>query len=141
MFFFYCQIERLDDLRYSLQLATLASADEVSSTQTPSTAEPSPRQQRHRVPNINNDADEIETSPSITRRGAMSPSMASVTSGSTTASGVDGTHGMTWDYIADLNYDGQSLEKRKVRKINILFSSNPNIHKSLYGLCFWASDP
>lgn len=116
MFFFYCQIERLDDLRYSLQLATLASADEVSSTQTPSTAEPSPRQQRHRVPNINNDADEVETSPSITRRGAMSPSMASVTSGSTTASGVDGTQGMTWDYIADLNYDGQSLEKRKVRK-------------------------
>ena len=102
----------MDDLRYSLQLATLGS-DEVSSTQTPSTAEPSPRQ-RHRVPT--NDADEVETSPSVTRRGAMSPSMASVTSGSTTASGVDGTQGMTWDYIADLNYDGQSLEKRKVRK-------------------------
>ena len=101
----------MDDLRYSLQLATLAS-DEVSSTQTPSTAEPSPRQ-RHRVLPTN-DADDVETSPSVTRRGAMSPSMASVTSGSTTASGVDGTQGMTWDYIADLNYDGQSLEKRKV---------------------------
>ena len=25
--------------------------------------------------------------------------------------------------------------------LDILFSSNHNIHKSLYGLCFWASDP
>ena len=24
--------------------------------------------------------------------------------------------------------------------LDILFSSNQNIHKSLYGLCFWASD-
>ena len=24
--------------------------------------------------------------------------------------------------------------------LDILFSSNHNIHKSLYGLCFWASD-
>ena len=24
---------------------------------------------------------------------------------------------------------------------DILFSSNHNIHKSSYGLCFWASDP
>ena len=25
--------------------------------------------------------------------------------------------------------------------LDILFSSNHNIHKSLHGLCFWASDP
>ena len=25
--------------------------------------------------------------------------------------------------------------------VDILFSSNHNIHKSSYGLCFWASDP
>ena len=25
--------------------------------------------------------------------------------------------------------------------LDILFSSNHNIHKSSYGLCFWASDP
>ena len=26
-------------------------------------------------------------------------------------------------------------------QLDILFSSNHNIHKSSYGLCFWASDP
>ena len=26
-------------------------------------------------------------------------------------------------------------------KLDILFPSNHNIHKSLYGICFWASDP
>ena len=26
-------------------------------------------------------------------------------------------------------------------KLDILFSSNHNIHKSSSGLCFWASDP
>ena len=93
----------MEDIRNVLQLATLGS-DEVSSTKTPSTAEPSPRQ-RHRVPT--NDADEVETSPSVTRRGAMSPSMASVTSVSTTASGIDGPQGLQWDYTEDLNYDGQ----------------------------------
>ena len=25
--------------------------------------------------------------------------------------------------------------------LDVLFSSNHNIHKSWYGLCFWASDP
>jgi len=25
--------------------------------------------------------------------------------------------------------------------LDILFSSNPNIHKSMCGLCFWAADP
>ena len=29
----------------------------------------------------------------------------------------------------------------RVCTLNILFSSNHNIHKSLHGLCFWASDP
>ena len=28
-----------------------------------------------------------------------------------------------------------------VLRLDILFSSNHNIHKSLYDLCFWASDP
>ena len=28
-----------------------------------------------------------------------------------------------------------------VRNLDILFSSNHNIRKSLHGLCFWASDP
>ena len=28
-----------------------------------------------------------------------------------------------------------------ITPINILFSSNHNIHKSSHGLCFWASDP
>ena len=27
------------------------------------------------------------------------------------------------------------------RRLDILFPSNHNIHKSLCGLCFWASDP
>ena len=31
--------------------------------------------------------------------------------------------------------------KRIYLWLDILFSSNPNIHKSSYGLCFWASDP
>ena len=29
----------------------------------------------------------------------------------------------------------------QVCRIDILFLSNHNIHKSLCGLCFWASDP
>ena len=28
-----------------------------------------------------------------------------------------------------------------ITKLDILFSSNHNIHKSSCGLCFWASDP
>ena len=28
-----------------------------------------------------------------------------------------------------------------LRMLDIVFSSNHNIHKSLHGLCFWASDP
>ena len=28
-----------------------------------------------------------------------------------------------------------------VSALDILFSSNHNIHKNSYGLCFWASDP
>ena len=30
---------------------------------------------------------------------------------------------------------------RHTHTLDILFLSNHNIHKSLYGLCFWASDP
>ena len=29
----------------------------------------------------------------------------------------------------------------RILTLDILFSSNHNIHKSLYCLCFWASDP
>ena len=29
----------------------------------------------------------------------------------------------------------------RVSTLDILFASNHNIHKSSYGLCFWASDP
>ena len=29
----------------------------------------------------------------------------------------------------------------EVRRLDILFSSNHNIHKSSCGVCFWASDP
>ena len=28
-----------------------------------------------------------------------------------------------------------------IPRVDIHFSSNHNIHKSSYGLCFWASDP
>ena len=35
----------------------------------------------------------------------------------------------------------QAEEELLSCKLDILFSSNHNIHKSLYGLCFWASDP
>ena len=31
--------------------------------------------------------------------------------------------------------------KLHVDTLDILFSSNHNIHKSSHGLCFWASDP
>ena len=29
----------------------------------------------------------------------------------------------------------------ELNALDILLSSNPNINKSLYGLCFWASGP
>ena len=35
--------------------------------------------------------------------------------------------------------DEQELDI-ETRKLDILFSSNHNIHKSSFGLCFWASD-
>ena len=47
-------------------------------------------------------------------------------------------------------YDSQPLNSslpelrrsnRLVLMLDLLFSSNHNIHKSSYGLCFWASDP
>ena len=36
--------------------------------------------------------------------------------------------------------DEQELDI-ETRKLDILFSSNHNIHKSSSGHCFWASDP
>ena len=83
---------RLADLKTSLEYAL--GSDDVSSAQTPSTADPSPRRyfflfspfflfiffffpQRF-LPRLPNNEDEIiETSPAMTRRGAMSPSVAS----------------------------------------------------------------
>ena len=56
----------MEDLRYSLELATLGS-DEVSSTKTPSTAEQSPRQ-RHRVPT--NDASQKGAKSEAARKTA-----------------------------------------------------------------------
>ena len=74
----------------------------------------------------NNEDEIIETSPAMTRRGAMSPSVASgifpfffflfysffiifffsVTSGSTNASGVDGNQRrLDWDPLADFGYE------------------------------------
>ena len=92
---------RLDVLRNSLEYAL--GSDELSSVQSPSTAEPSPRLPRS-LPRLPvHDVEEVETSPSVTRRGAMSPSMASVTSGSTTASGVEGQRRLEWDSGADLD--------------------------------------
>ena len=38
--------------------------------------------------------------------------------------------------IADINSSTQ-----EICLLDILFSSNHNIHKSSFGLCFWASDP
>ena len=79
------------------------------------------------LPRLPNNEDEIiETSPAMTRRGAMSPSVASgifslfsffffifpfffsflVTSGSTNASGVDGNQRrLDWDPLADFGYE------------------------------------
>ena len=34
-----------------------------------------------------------------------------------------------------------NLQHTASRRLEILFPSNHNIHKSLCGLCFWASDP
>ena len=33
------------------------------------------------------------------------------------------------------------LMKRQMPLLDILFLSNHNIHKSSYGICFWASEP
>ena len=34
-----------------------------------------------------------------------------------------------------------NTKNNKLCTLDILFSSNHNIHKSSHGLCFWASDP
>ena len=39
-----------------------------------------------------------------------------------------------YTYLCDLLYN-------QISKLDILFLSNHNIHKSLFSLCFWASDP
>ena len=39
------------------------------------------------------------------------------------------------------NTDNNVAEICQVRLVEIIFSSNYNIHKSLCGFCFWALDP
>ena len=91
---------RLDVLRTSLDFEL---EDQPSSTQ-PST-EPSPRRYLPQLPDPEYETDTL-SSPSVTRRGAMSPSLASVASGSTTASGTDAVRrrNLEWDSGADLGY-------------------------------------
>lgn len=98
---------RLEDLRTSLEFAL--GSDELSSAQ--QSTEPSPRRFLPRVPPGYSELDDNDSmaSPSVARRGAMSPSMASVTSGSTTASGpTEGLRrrNLEWDSGADLGYEG-----------------------------------
>ena len=49
------------------------------------------------------------------------------------------------DFLSDffLVYYVMYVQKTKVTdcSLDILFLSNPNIHKSWFGLCFWALDP
>ena len=40
-----------------------------------------------------------------------------------------------------LYFDGVETTKSELGYFRHTFSSNHNIHKSLYGLCFWVSDP
>ena len=40
-----------------------------------------------------------------------------------------------------INRGRTAARKVNLHILDILFSSNHNIHKSLNGLCFWASDP
>ncbi len=90
---------RLETLRASLDF----DMDEESSAQPSS--EPSPRRYLPRVPTTDEDIESFP-SPSVTRRGgALSPSIASVASGSTVASGTDPRRrNLEWDSGADLGY-------------------------------------
>ena len=40
-----------------------------------------------------------------------------------------------------VNKEGKIQYIHIVCTLDILFTSNHNIHKNSYGLCFWASDP
>ena len=42
---------------------------------------------------------------------------------------------------ASTSHSVSTQASTKVCTVDILFSSNHNIHKSSHGLCFWASDP
>ena len=44
-------------------------------------------------------------------------------------------------YFFKKNSDCKIYCKWNIGRLDILFSSNHNIHKSSHGLCFWASDP
>ena len=48
--------------------------------------------------------------------------------------------------VAQCSKIGKIVEKKagklsQLPSLDILFSLNHNIHKSLFGICFWASDP
>lgn len=114
---------RLEDLRSSLEHAL--GSDELSSAQ--QSTEVSPRRYLPRLPmgglSVSEHEDtESMPSPSITRRGALSPSMASVTSGSTTASGAEGLRrrNLEWDSGADLGYEGNVRQKEAAATLSTL---------------------
>ena len=127
---------RLEQAKNSLEFAA-AGSDYLSSAQ--ASTEPSPRRYLPRVPLGGTDQDEAESlaSPSVTRRGAMSPGQTSVTSGSTTASGAEGTHrrNLWWDSGADIGSDGQkpkdaitnfdTLEKSLIGNFSNLLRAEP----------------
>ena len=48
---------------------------------------------------------------------------------------ASGSHMMSY------NANPHSYQTSHVSRLDVLFSSNHNIHKSWCGHCFWASDP
>lgn len=104
---------RLESLRSSLDFEL----EEHSSAQ--ASVEHSPRRYLPRVPTTGYpDQEDVESmpSPSVTRRGALSPSIASVASGSTTASGTTDPlrrRNLEWDSGADLGYAEEILRQKE----------------------------
>lgn len=104
---------RLEDVRFSLEFAT--TADEMSQ---PSTTEPSPRRNLPRIPSdaqATTDGDSVSSLPSpSTGRRATSPSVASVTSGTSSVEGqMRRRRNLEWDSGADLGYMGDLLHQKE----------------------------
>ena len=104
---------RLEALKTSLDFEADPEASAASSSAQAST-EPSPRRYLPRIPPAEHDEVESQPSPSVTRRGggAMSPSIASVASCSTTASGTDAQR-LQWDNGADLGYYDKIMKQKE----------------------------